>query len=355
MNAPLFPQLKVGSLTLGTPVIQAPLSGYSDAPMRRLARKFGASFALCEVFLDQFVLEVSKRSKSRFYLDVRDSDKPAGAQLMGSSSDEFVSAALRLVELGFDLVDLNFACPVKKVVGKSRGGYLVSDPARAIEIAKRVREALPSEIPVTVKLRKGFDETESSRESFWRLLDGLLDVGIDGVALHGRTVLQRYQGKADWNFVRDVKEHIAVKRNLPQVPLLGCGDLFSEDVVVQRMRESGVDGVALARGIIGNPWLFARVKALLEGLPVPPPPTIQEQKETIVEHFRAVLDLYGEKRGATIMRKFGVAYSKLHPESEKLRMEFVTCKTAKGWFEILDKYYAQDERPINQPISETAP
>ncbi len=191
MSAPLFPQLKVGALTLGTPVIQAPLSGYSDAPMRRLARKFGASFALCEVFLDQFVLEVSKRSKSRFYLDVRESDKPAGAQLMGCSSDEFVSAALRLVELGFDLVDLNFACPVKKVVGKSRGGYLVSDPDRAIEIAKRVREALPSAIPVTVKLRKGFDDAESSCKSFWRLLDGLLDVGIDGVALHGRTVLQR--------------------------------------------------------------------------------------------------------------------------------------------------------------------
>ncbi len=340
MGEPLFPPLKIGSLTIGVPLLQAPLSGYSDAPMRRLARKFGASFALCEVFLDQFVLEVSKRSKSRFYLAVQDCDKPTGAQLMGSSSDEFVSAALRLVECGFELIDLNFACPVKKVVGKSRGGYLISDPERAIEIARRVRNALPDDVPVTVKMRKGYDESEKSRDAFWRLLDGLIDVGVDGVAVHGRTVLQRYQGVADWNFLRDVKERVAVKRNRPDLPVIGCGDLFSAETVVARMKASGVDGVALARGIIGNPWLFAQTRAALEGREIPPPPTLAEQKATIMEHFQAVLDLYGEKRGATIMRKFGVAYSKLHPDAEKLRMEFVLCKTAAGWFEILDKYYS---------------
>ncbi|MBQ5789242.1 MAG: tRNA-dihydrouridine synthase family protein, partial [Thermoguttaceae bacterium] len=146
MSEPLFPPLKIGKLYLGTPIIQAPLSGYSDAPMRRLARKFGASFALCEVFLDQFILNVSKKSKSRLYLATRDSDKPSGAQLMGSSSDEFVPAALKLLEFGFDLIDLNFACPVRKVVGKSRGGFLMSEPERAVEIARRVREAVPADV-----------------------------------------------------------------------------------------------------------------------------------------------------------------------------------------------------------------
>lgn len=339
MCKPLFAPLKIGELLLGTPLIQAPLSGYSDAPMRRLAREFGASFTLCEVFLDQFVLNVSKKSKSRLYLAVQDNDKPTGAQLMGSSSDEFVPAALKLLEFGFDLIDLNFACPVKKVVGRSRGGYLVSDPNRAIEIARKVREAVPSNIPVTVKLRKGFDDSEGSREDFFELLTGLLDVGIDGIAVHGRTVLQRYQGVADWEFLREVKSFVAVKKNMPHITVLGCGDLFTAETVIQRMKDSGVDGVALARGIIGNPWLFTQTRAAMEGRSIPPAPTLKEQKETIAKHFQAVIDLYGEARGATVMRKFGVAYSKLHPEAEKVRSAFVMCHTLKRWFEILDEYY----------------
>ena len=188
-------------------------------------------------------------------------------------------------------------------------------------------------------MRKGFDSSEGSREDFFELLTGLLDVGVDGIAVHGRTVLQRYQGVADWNFLRDAKEFVAVKKGLPNVPVLGCGDLFSAETVVRRMRETGVDGVALARGIIGNPWLFAQTRAALEGRPVPPPPSLREQKETIAKHFQAALDLYGESRAPTIMRKFGVAYSKLHPESEKVRLAFVLCKTSKRWFEILDEFY----------------
>lgn len=339
MCKPLFPSLKIGNLELGTPLLQAPLSGYTDAPMRRLAREFGASFTLCEVFLDQFVLNVSKKSKAKFYLAVRDTDKPTGAQLMGSSSEEFVPAALKLLEFGFDLIDLNFACPVKKVIGRSRGGYLVSEPLRAIDIAKRVREAVPSEIPVTVKLRKGFDDSPKSREDFFDLLSGLLDVGIDGIALHGRTVLQRYQGVADWSILREVKEFISVKKNQPNITVIGCGDLFSADVVVQRMYESGVNGVALARGIIGNPWLFAQTRAALEGRSIPSHPTLKEQKEVITKHFNAVLELYGESRGVTVMRKFGVAYSKLHPEAEKVRKAFVLCRTPERWLEILDEFY----------------
>lgn len=335
----LFPPLKVGGLVFDAPLVQAPLSGYSDAPMRRLARRFGASFALCEVFLDLFVLSVVRGAKSRFYLNVKDSDKPAGAQLMGSDSNEFVSAALKLVELGFGLIDLNFACPVKKVVGKNRGGYLLSDPIRAMEIARRVRDALPASVPVTVKLRRSFDDSEKSRKAFWSLLDGLLDVGVDGIAVHGRTVVQRYQGIANWSIIRDVKEHVAVKRNRPEIPVLGCGDLFSAETVITRMRESGVDGVALARGVIGNPWLFQQTRAAMEGRSIPCPPTLAEQKKVIAEHFCDVIELYGERRATTVMRKFGVAYSKLHPDSERVRMAFVACKTPQRWFEILDEFY----------------
>ena len=339
MGDMLVRPLKIGKLTIGLPLLQAPLSGYSDLPMRRLAREFGASFTVCEVFLDQFVLNVSKKNKSRFYLAVDKEDKPTGAQLMGSSSEELVLAALKLLEYGFDLIDLNFACPVKKVVGRSRGGYLLSNPLHAIEIARRVREAIIPEIPVTVKLRKGFDDTVESRKKFFELLSGLLDVGIDAITVHGRTVLQRYQGNADWDFLRDVKEFVSVKKNRPEVSVIGCGDLFSAETVIERMRESNVDGVALARGIIGNPWLFTQTRAVMEERPVPAPPTLQEQKDTIIKHFQAVLHLYGESKAPTIMRKFGIAYSRLHPDSENVRIAFVLCKTPEQWFDVLNKYY----------------
>ena len=335
----MFRPLKIGNLSLGAPLLQAPLSGYSDAPMRRLAREFGASFALCEVFLDQFVLSVSKRNKARFYLAVQESDKPTGAQLMGSEPEEFVAAALKLLEFGFDLIDLNFACPVKKALGRNRGGYLMSSPAKALEIARHVRAAVPDGVPVTVKMRKGYDDSEGSREDFFELLTGLLDLGIDGIAVHGRTVLQRYEGVADWDFLKEVKEFVAVRKNMPQIPVIGCGDLFTAETIARRMTESGVDGVALARGIIGNPWLFSQTLAKFEDREVPPPPTLQEQKRVIAKHYLAAVELYGETRATTLMRKFGVAYSRLHPDSETVRKAFVFCKSRQRWFEILDAYY----------------
>ena len=329
-----------GKLHFDFPVIQAALSGYSDAPMRRLARKFGASLALCEVFLDQFVMNVSKRSKSKFYLAVRDTDHPCGAQLMGSDPEEFVPAALKLLEFGFDLIDLNFACPVKKVVGKCRGGDLLRDPVRALEIFRRVRESVPDNIPVTVKLRKGFDDSPESRLSFFRLLDGLLDQGVDGITLHGRTVKQRYTGLSDWNFVREVKNYMN-ERGALTVPLYGSGDLFTASECLRRYRESGVNGLALARGVIGNPWLFREVRALFEGRPLPAPPSLAEQKEIVLNHYLAVEELYGEKRASTVMRKFGIYYAQLHPREKELRMAFVFSKNGAMWRETIEKFYSE--------------
>ncbi len=321
------------------PVIQAALSGYSDAPMRRLARQFGASIALCEVFLDQFVMNVSKRSKSKYYLEVRDSDHPCGAQLMGSDPKEFVPAALKLLEFGFDLIDLNFACPVKKVVGKSRGGDLLRDPARALEIFRQVRKAVPENIPVTVKLRKGFDDSPESGLLFYQLLDGLLDLGVDGITLHGRTVRQKYTGRSDWSFVGAVKRHL-LDRGALDVPLYGSGDLFTAEDCLRRYRETGVDGLALARGVIGNPWLFREVRALFNGDPLPPPPSLSEQKEIVLNHYLAVEDLYGEKRASTVMRKFGIYYARLHPRERDLRMAFVFSKNGAMWRETIENFYS---------------
>ncbi|MCL2303968.1 MAG: tRNA-dihydrouridine synthase family protein [Planctomycetaceae bacterium] len=325
--------LHFGPLSIAFPAIQAALSGYSDAPMRRINRKLGAEFTLCEVLLDQFVVAVSRR-KAKLYMHLEEDEHPVGAQLMGSEPETFVSAALKLVDAGFDLIDLNFACPVKKVLGRSRGGYLMSDPQNAAKIVQRVRQALPDSIPLTIKLRKGFDDSEESVRKFHEITDRSLDLGIAGITLHGRTVKQRYTGLSDWNFVREVKERL-VARNWGHVPLVGSGDLFTAETCLSRMRETGVDGIALARGIIGNPWLFREVRALMESKPLPAPPTIREQRDILEEHYRLAEELYGVKRAGTTMRGFGIRYSQLHPQAETVREAFVR----QPWNTVLKIWY----------------
>jgi len=331
-----FVPLRLGTIEISVPVIQAALSGYSDAPMRKIARKFGCEFALCEVMLDQFVIAVSKR-KSRLYFAESD-EHPIGAQLMGSEPAQFVRAAQRLVGEGFDLIDLNFACPVKKVLGRQRGGYLMSAPKSALDIVSAVRQNIPDSVPLTLKLRKGFDDSPESRRRFYEILDGAADRGISAVTIHGRTVRQRYEGESDWDFIREVKRHL-VEKNRPDIAVVGSGDLFTADVCVQRLMNNGVDGLALARGVIGNPWLFRGVSALLRREPKPNPPSLQEQREVLAEHFHLSSELYGERRAATTMRAFGVKYCLLHPCFEQIRQDFVRVNTADDWENVLKKWY----------------
>ena len=328
--------LRLGTIELPVPAIQAALSGYSDAPMRKIARQFGCGFALCEVMLDQFVVAVSKR-KSRLYFAESD-EHPIGAQLMGCEPTQFVRAAQRLVEEGFDLIDLNFACPVKKVLSRHRGGYLMSDPKSALNIVSAVRQHIPGGVPLTLKLRKGFDHSPEDRKRFFEILDGAADRGINGVTVHGRTVRQRYEGESDWNFIREVKQYLIAK-NQPDIAVIGSGDLFTAEVCVQRLSESGVDGLALARGVIGNPWLFREVSALWCQEPKPKPPSLAEQREVLAEHFRISAGLYGERRAATTMRAFGVKYALLHPCYEQVRQDFVQVKSAADWENVLRKWY----------------
>lgn len=334
MNRIISKPLNIGPITLNFPVIQAALSGYSDAPMRQIARMYGAKFTLCEVMLDQFIINVSKGNKSRFYLNVNDDEHPIGAQLMGVEPEMFCTAAKKMVEESFDLIDLNFACPVRKVLGRGRGGYFMSKPDQAIEIIRKVRETIPDSVPLTMKLRKGFDDSPESEDAFYKILDSGFDSGIAAVTVHGRTVRQKYLGKSDWNFLEQVKKHLG-----PDKVVLGSGDLFSAETVVTRMCETGVDGVALARGAIGNPWLFNQVRAALEGKPIPQLPGLQEQRETILLHYELSENFYGEKRAASEMRKFGVYYSRLHPEHEQVRDDFVRTKNRKDWIFVLEKWY----------------
>ncbi len=181
--------LKIGPVPIGFPVIQGALSGYSDLAMRVIARRLGASYTMCEVVLDQFVLAGGKKLQRRW--QIADEEHPVGGQLMGSDPAEFAVAARELAAAGFDVIDINFGCPVKKVLGRCRGGYHLSQPHVALEIVSRVREAVPPHIPVTVKMRRGIDDTAAAREDFFTIFDGAFARGIAAIAVHGRTVEQR--------------------------------------------------------------------------------------------------------------------------------------------------------------------
>ncbi len=334
--APLnLPHLHLGPVSVGFPVTQAALSGYSDWPMRRIARRFGAAYTLCEVMLDQFVVNVTKGNKAKRFLRVGDDEHPCGAQLMGAVPETFPPAALKLVEAGFDVIDLNFGCPVKKVLGRCRGGFLLSDPPTALAIVARVREALPAGVPLTVKMRRGMDDSQESRAKFFEIFDGAFRLGAAAVTVHGRTVRQRYEGTSSREFLAEVKRYAGNRT------VLGSGDLFTARDCLDMLRETGVDGVAVARGAIGNPWIFQQVRALAEGLTLPPPSLFQ-QREVIAEHYRLAEELYGPRRACRVMRKFGIKYAHLHPASREVRDAFVAVTKPADWRAVLVRWYAED-------------
>jgi len=323
--------LTLGSIKLDVPFVQAALSGYSDLPMRRLARRYGVPYALNEVVLDKLVLQVGK--KKRRILAVPEDDHPVGGQLMGADPDQFAPAATAMAEAGYDVIDINFGCPVRKVLGRCRGGFLLSEPATALDIVRRVHDAVGNKKPVTVKMRRGMDDSAESLRNFFEILDGAFSIGVSAVTVHGRTVRQRYVGPSHWAFLREVKQHVGDRI------VFGSGDLFSAEACMRMMRETGVDGVTIARGCIGNPWIFEECRALWRGDALPPPPSIERQREAIAYHFTESLATHGERLAPRIMRKFGIKYSEHHPCALEVRNAFVGVKSIADFQVVLEEWY----------------
>jgi tRNA-dihydrouridine synthase B len=325
--------VSIGAVRIDFPVALAAMSGYSDWPTRAIARRMGAGYTTCEVLLDQFVVNVTKGRKAIRWIRVTDDDHPAAAQLMGSAAEPFVPAARKLVEAGFDVIDVNFGCPVRKVVGKCRGGWMLGHPTKALEILARIREALPSRVPLTLKMRRGLDDSPQSRDGFFTIFDGAWALGVAAVTVHGRTVRQRYDGPSSWDFLAEVKARAG-----PRI-VLGSGDLFTARDCLAMVARTGVDGVTIARGAIGNPWIFAEVRALAAGQGLPPPPSLGQQRQVIEEHHRLAESIYGAKRAAFVMRNYGIKYARMHPQPEQVRDAFATLRQPERWKEVLDAWY----------------
>ncbi|MCA9155745.1 MAG: tRNA-dihydrouridine synthase [Planctomycetales bacterium] len=330
-----YSPLRLGPIEVGFPVVQAALSGYSDWPMRVIARRLGAPYTLCEVMLDQFLVTLRDRQKTRHHLHISDEEHPVGGQLMGAEPEQFAAGARRLVEAGFDVIDINFGCPVRKVLGRCRGGFHLSQPDVALDIVRRTRDIVPAEIPVTVKMRRGIDDTAESRDKFFTILDGAFAAGVAAITVHGRTVEQRYIGPSRWAFLREVKQHAGERT------ILGSGDLFTAADCWNMIEQTGIDGVTAARGAIGNPWIFRQARDLAAGRTVSAP-SLFEQREVMREHYRLAEEIYDERRCGILMRKFGIKYAASHPRHVEVREAFTKIRSRADWWAILDAWYAED-------------
>ncbi|TWU48253.1 tRNA dihydrouridine synthase [Rubripirellula reticaptiva] len=332
-----IPPLKIGNVVIGSPIVQAALSGYSDLPMRLIARRHGASYTLCEVMLDQFLLQLGNREKTRHFLDIHPDEPPVGGQLMGAEPEQFSAGALKLANAGFDIIDVNFGCPVKKVLGRCRGGFHLSQPHVAIEILRRTRDVVPDSIPVTVKMRRGIDDSTEARDQFFEILDGAIDAGLDAATVHGRTVVQRYVGPSRWEFLSEVKSYVG-----DRLKILGSGDLFTAADGYRMIEQTGIDGVTIARGAIGNPWIFSQSLALAAGKPLPAPPTIHQQAAVMREHFTLCEQTYSPERAPMLMRKFCIKYSASHPNFKTVRESFVRIKSREQFESVMAQHYDED-------------
>jgi len=324
-----YGMIRLGNIELDAPFYQSPLSGYSERPMRILARRFGSPLTFTGVLLDKIALHPKAIRKLMFLPG--DDEHPVGAQILGNDPATMAKAAATFEGIGFDMIDLNFACPAPKVLRRKRGGYHLKQPQVVIDTIQRVRDAVSC--PIGMKLRMSFDDDECSQDNFRHICEHAHRQGVDLLTIHGRTVMKKYRGKADWGVVSEIK------RAYPEMTVFGSGDLMDAETICRRIETSGADGVAIARGAIGNPWIFAEARAMLEGREKPPAPTLQEQGSVMLEHYEMIRGYRPERKAVAFFRKFVAGYCKRHPERKKAQMEIIAARTKNQLVEAVTRWY----------------
>lgn len=316
------------------PFFQAGLAGYSDAAMRLVARRHGCPYCITEAMLDHFLVNGGKGLKQA---ELDEEDHPIAGQLMGSHPESIAEGARILVGLGYDVVDINLACPVKKIKKKCRGGHLLSAPEEAVAILEAVRQAVGEDVPLTVKLRRAYDESAEAAANFYRVFEKVLELGYAGATVHCRTVEQKYNGPGHRPFLAELTDRYAEEMRRGFV-LMGSGDVWDARAIFDMLATTGVHAVSVARGCIGNPWIFRQARQIMAG-EEPASPTLAEQREVLAEHFELSVRLHGEKQAGRMMRKFGIKFSVHHPDPEKVKDAFIKVASLDDWRSVLDTFY----------------
>ncbi|GAX59848.1 tRNA-dihydrouridine synthase [Candidatus Scalindua japonica] len=321
--------LRLGNISLDVPFYQAPLSGYTDRAMRVLAHKYGAPLTYTGVILAKIALH--KKAFNRLFFQPGDDEGLVGAQILGGDPDVMAEAASAFVNVGFGLIDLNFACPAPKVLRRQSGGYLLKDPETAIKIVRFVRSSVSC--PLTIKLRAGFDKSQESMDKFWQICKGAIAEGVDALVIHGRSVKELYRNKGDWEVLSEAKSRF------PQTTIIGSGDLMDAETIVERLKSSGLDGVIIARGAIGNPWIFNETRALWKGRPKPEIPQLTEQGEVYLKHYEMIAETRPMLKSVRYFRKFAVGYSKHHPQRKLVQADLIAAKSRDEIYAAVKKWY----------------
>ena len=297
--------LKIGSVELPNNLILAPMAGVTDLPFRLLCREQGAGLLCMEMVSAKAIYYRNRNTEA--LLTIHEQEPPVSLQLFGSDADIISEMAKQIEERPFSILDLNMGCPVPKVTGNGEGSALMKDPKLVEEIVRKTVRAIRK--PVTVKIRKGFDEGHINAVEIAKIAEAN---GASAVAVHGRTREQYYSGKADWDIIRQVKE--AVK-----IPVIGNGDVVSPETAEAMLQETGCDGIMIGRGAQGNPWLFRQILHWMETGEKEEKPTIEEIKTMILRHARLLEEYKGTYTGIREMRKHVAWYTAGCPGSAKLR------------------------------------
>ena len=315
----------IGTVAVENPLLLAPMAGVTDLPFRLLCREQGCGMTYTEMVSAKAILYGNKNTAE--LLKLGESEKPAAVQIFGSDPEIMAEIGARLAEGPYDVIDVNMGCPVPKIVNNGEGSALMKNPKAAEKILTAMDRALPK--PVTVKFRRGFANGEDTAVEFAKMAEAC---GVQAVAVHGRTREQYYSGKADWDVIRRVKE--AVK-----IPVIGNGDVFQPEDAARMMEETGCDGVMIARGAKGNPWIFKRSLEFLRTGETPPPPAKEEVRDMILRHGRMLIDYKGEYVGMREMRGHMAWYTAGMPHSAALRREINQVATYEDMETLLSERF----------------
>lgn len=316
-------KLKIGNVELDSPVALAPMAGVTDLPFRILCREQGCGLMCTEMVSAKALLYKNRNTKP--LLETKPEERPVAVQLFGSDPDIMSEMALMLEEGPYDIIDVNMGCPVPKIVNNGEGSALMKNPKLAGEILSAMTRKLKK--PVTVKFRKGFNDESVNAVEFAKMAE---QSGAAAVAVHGRTREQFYSGKADWDIIRQVKEAVSI-------PAIGNGDIFTPQDAGRMMEETGCDGVMVARGAKGNPWIFRRIDHYLKTGEVLPKPKPEEVKQMILRHAALLAEFKGEYTAMREMRKHVSWYTAGYPHSAALRNDINLVETMEELQELVLK------------------
>ena len=317
---------KIGNIELGSfPLLLAPMEDVSDPPFRALCKEQGADAMYTEFISSEGLIRDA--AKSMMKLDIYEKERPIGIQIFGANLDSMLQAVDIVEKTNPDIIDINYGCPVKKVVCKGAGAGILKDIPKMVSLTKAIVER--TKLPVTVKTRLGWDHDSIQIVD---VAERLQDVGAQAISIHGRTRAQMYKGDADWYPIAAVKNNQRM-----HIPVFGNGDVDTPERAVMMRDEFGLDGAMIGRASIGNPWFFAQVKHYFKTKEHLPPPTIKDRVEMARRHLQMAIDWKGDKLGVFETRRHYTNYFKGIPHFKEYRLQMVTLDNASEVFEVFDR------------------